>query len=90
MATLSTVTSKGQVTIPIEIRRYMGLEPSDRVTFVVTEAGDVVLRSARSTIERLRGIVSAIPGDSTQDFDAQLRDAMEDFVDRTVAELEGR
>lgn len=90
MSALSTVTSKGQVTIPIEIRRYLGLEPSDRVTFVVSAAGDVVLRSTRATIERHRGSVPALAGDATQNFDEQLRDAMEEFADRSIRELEGR
>lgn len=30
---ISTVTQKGQVTIPAEIRRRLGLETSDRVVF---------------------------------------------------------
>ena len=29
----AAITSKGQVTIPAEIRRRMGLEPKDRVIF---------------------------------------------------------
>lgn len=30
-----SVTRKGQVTIPIKIRRLLGIEPHDRVTFHV-------------------------------------------------------
>lgn len=34
MPELSTVTQKGQVTIPIAIRQYWGLEPQQQVVFV--------------------------------------------------------
>ncbi|MBI5300754.1 MAG: AbrB/MazE/SpoVT family DNA-binding domain-containing protein [Chloroflexi bacterium] len=34
---LTTVTQKGQVTIPLAIRQLLGIKPSDRVTFRVTE-----------------------------------------------------
>ena len=31
----STVSSKGQITVPLEIRRRLGLKEGDRVEFVV-------------------------------------------------------
>ncbi|OGY17535.1 MAG: hypothetical protein A2784_01365 [Candidatus Chisholmbacteria bacterium RIFCSPHIGHO2_01_FULL_48_12] len=33
---LTTVTSKGQVTIPVDIRRHLGLKTGDSVQFVPT------------------------------------------------------
>jgi len=33
----STISSKGQVTVPQEIRKRLGLEPGDRVEFVAEE-----------------------------------------------------
>jgi len=42
----STISSKGQVTVPQEIRLRLGLEPRDRVEFVVEE-GKTVIRRAR-------------------------------------------
>jgi len=41
----TTVSSKGQVTVPIGIRKRLGVKGGDRVRFVVKE-GDVVLRPA--------------------------------------------
>ena len=35
---IGTVTSKGQVTIPIEVREQLGLAPLDKVVFRVTRA----------------------------------------------------
>lgn len=34
MPEFSTITKKGQVTIPVSIRRKLGLKPKQRVTFV--------------------------------------------------------
>lgn len=41
----ATVTSKGQVTIPVEIRKALGLKDGDPVTFTY-EGGVVTIRSA--------------------------------------------
>jgi AbrB family looped-hinge helix DNA binding protein len=51
----STLTSKGQVTIPVEVRRLLGLEPHDKVAFVVDD-GQVRVERARSVAERTAGI----------------------------------
>ncbi len=53
---LTILTGKGQVTIPVEVRRYLGLEPNDKVAFVI-EDGDVRLRRHGSVIERTAGIL---------------------------------
>lgn len=42
----ATVSSKGQITIPAEVRRRLGLERGDRVRFVI-ENGMTILRPAR-------------------------------------------
>jgi antitoxin PrlF len=40
----TALTSKGQVTIPLHIRRQLGLEPGALVRFAVNEAGELVIR----------------------------------------------
>ncbi len=50
----SSLTSKGQVTIPIHIRRLLGLTPRDRVSFVVRD-GRVEIAPAQSVAERTAG-----------------------------------
>jgi len=49
MGHFSTISSKGQLTIPQEIRKRLGLETGDRVEFVVEE-GRTVIRPARQEI----------------------------------------
>lgn len=43
LASMSTLTEKGQTTIPVEIRRQLKLVPGDKVGFEVSE-GRVFLR----------------------------------------------
>ena len=53
----STVTSKGQVTIPKPIRDSMGLQNGDQVDFVEEPDGRIYLRRACFDIEDLRGLL---------------------------------
>lgn len=53
----STVTSKGQTTIPKAIRELLELHPGDRVDFVVEEDGRVVLRPATADVGELEGLL---------------------------------
>ena len=72
------VTSKGQVTIPIEIRHQLDISPETEVEFRV--AGDVVeihkvagsTRRSKRVLERLLG--ARYSGPSTQDLMALTRD----------------
>jgi len=60
----STISSKGQVTIPQEVRRRLGLEPGDRVEFVMEE-GRTIVRPARpeaNPYEKYIGIAGPFPG----------------------------
>ena len=54
MAT-ATITSKGQVTIPVDVRKRLGLKPGDRIDFIVDAGGGVRLRAKKVPIEKLVG-----------------------------------
>jgi AbrB family looped-hinge helix DNA binding protein len=41
---VSTLTSKGQITVPVEIRERLGLRQGDRLVFVLEADGRVVVR----------------------------------------------
>ena len=45
----TTLTSKGQVTIPKHIREALGLQPGSKLTFDVNVAGELVLRAGLQT-----------------------------------------
>lgn len=51
----SAVTSKGQITIPIDVRRSMGLQPQDRVVFTVMPDGTTVMRAKTRSLQELAG-----------------------------------
>lgn len=53
----TTLTSKGQITLPKPIRERLHLKTGDRVSFVVDEEGRVVLAPAASDIRELRGLL---------------------------------
>ncbi len=46
MGRISTISSKGQITVPLEVRDRLGVKGGDRVEFVF-EDGRAVLRPAR-------------------------------------------
>ncbi len=55
--TTSTLTSKGQITLPKEIREHLRLRIGHKVEFLVDRAGNVVLRPRNHDIRALKGIV---------------------------------
>jgi len=54
----STVTSKGQVTIPAEVRKRLGLRSGSRVHFVPTGEGTYQFVPATETVTSLKGIIA--------------------------------
>lgn len=58
---VSTVTSKGQITIPAEIRKKLHLDKGDKLSFVITDAGSIELRvPSYSTIASLAGAAGSL------------------------------
>jgi AbrB family looped-hinge helix DNA binding protein len=53
---ISTLTSKGQVTIPKEIRDALGLKVHDRVNFIERN-GEIVIKPLKGNILDLKGSV---------------------------------
>ncbi len=58
----STITSKGQITIPADIRKAMGLEPQDRVVFTPLLDGTVVMRAKTRSVAQLKGLLKRPKG----------------------------
>jgi len=55
----STLTSKGQITIPKEVRDQMGLKPGDRVDFVKERTGRFSIRPINTDFRSLKGIIKS-------------------------------
>ena len=52
----AAVTSKGQITIPIEVREELGLKTGDRIEFVRSEGGLFFIQPKKGSIMNLRGM----------------------------------
>jgi len=77
---MSTVTSRGQVTIPKRVRDQLGIGPGSEVDFRVTANGEIHLTAEREQMAsaksddrfaRILGIAG--PGPTTDDLMALLR-----------------
>ncbi len=59
------ISSKGQVTIPIEVRKWLGVKAGDKVEFA-RRNGEIVVRPARENKEgvwaKYAGILGDFPG----------------------------
>lgn len=73
---LSTVTAKGQITIPADIRNRFKIQPNDRVDFFVDDERIVI--TPVKTLKQLRGVVTPV---ATGGIAGEREEAM-----RTVAE----
>lgn len=72
----STVTSKGQITVPSEVRRALGLRTGSRVNFIRTESGSYELVPETRTVRALKGSIAgpAVPV-TLDEMDVAIREA---------------
>lgn len=61
----STLTSKGQVTVPKEIRDYLGLQPGSAVAFSLGPHGEVMVVAAETRPPRHKGRLRKLRGTLT-------------------------
>lgn len=54
---IATVSSKGQVTIPKEVRERLGIHQGDRIEFVVDSQGAVSLQPLKRSVRELAGFL---------------------------------
>ena len=52
----ATLTSKGQITIPVQVRNALGLDVGDRVEFVETGAKQFAIVPATGSVRELKGL----------------------------------
>ena len=55
----ATVTTKGQITIPVEIRNALGLQPGERVVFTQLDDGTTIMRAKSRSIVELKGFLKS-------------------------------
>lgn len=73
MAT-AKITSKGQITLPKEVRRRLGIGPGDEVEFVEENGRYVMLKKVRkSPFAQYRGFLKDLKGSDTDEIIRELR-----------------
>ena len=53
----ATVTSKGQVTLPKQVRETLKVKPGDQIDFVLDADGEVRVRAGRFDVRDLKGLL---------------------------------
>jgi antitoxin PrlF len=59
--TSATLTSKGQITIPIQVRTALDLKAGDRIDFLAAGNGKVTLIARNQPIQKLKGMAGKLP-----------------------------
>lgn len=57
----TVMTRKGQITVPVEIRRALGLQEGDRVVVALEGEGRATLQRVESVADRTYGMLSGRP-----------------------------
>lgn len=56
--TAATLTSKGQLTLPKDVRVALGVGPGDRVDFVRMDDGNFAVMPATHAVKSLKGLIA--------------------------------
>ena len=80
---VTTLTSKGQVTIPGELRRALDLKPKDKVVFEFVH-GEVHLKPVRSRL--LAGYGAVKPKTKPEDYRKMRQEVEEEWAEEVAKE----
>lgn len=53
----ATVTTKGQVTIPLAVRNALNLNPGSKIDFIETAGGEFKIVALNQNVQTLKGIL---------------------------------
>src|SRR5512138_3270324 len=74
---VSTISTKNQITLPVHLLRQMGVGPGDRLA-VTLEGGRLVLRARpRDWVEHYAGSLPNLWGETVEEIDAHIREGRE-------------
>lgn len=84
---VTTMTQRGQITVPSEVRRLLGLKPRDKVAFTI-DGDEVRLVPVSFTAASALGSVEPLAGGD--DFDEQIRQAKDERAAKAAQTLSKR
>ncbi len=67
MTLITRVSRDGRTTIPVEIRRRLGLKPGDVVMFTVDESGAVVVEPVNPAVDHVTARFRRVPTPEQED-----------------------
>lgn len=82
----ATITSKGQITIPIEVRKKLGLKAGDRINFFEDEEGKYMFQPKTGSIMDMQGILKRM-GYVPEGFSVSIEEMNQAILNR-AAELD--
>jgi len=86
----ATVTSKGQITIPIQVRRALGLKAGIRIDFYEVANGEYAFRPKTGSIMEMRGCIPRLDYvPSIEDMDRAVLEHVADLDRRTRSDGAG-
>lgn len=86
MKNTSTITKKGQITIPKDIRDDLSLSPSQKVTFY--KDGDRIIVVPVTPISELAGSLKNKSKNATKDLKEIRKKVQEDIAENAIKEME--
>ena len=81
---ISVLTKKWQTTIPKDIRKYLGLEPNDRILYLI-EGEKVILKPMRGNILDLKG--SVLSNEKPIDFNKIRKETKKRVAGKIIKEM---
>ena len=83
---VTTVTQKGQVTIPGELRKALKIQPKDKVAFRLVD-GQLLLRPVNSVVLASFGAVEPIKNEEKYiDYQQHRREIIDEIADEVAGE----
>ncbi|MGI8475864.1 MAG: AbrB/MazE/SpoVT family DNA-binding domain-containing protein [Thermomicrobiales bacterium] len=82
----ASITSQGQVTIPVDVRKTLNLTKPGKIEFVIVD-DEVRIKRPMFTLEEVFGSVPAIPNVSA-DFDQEIDEAVAAHIDEKYGRRE--
>lgn len=76
---LAKISANGQITVPVEVRRMLGLKSGDKILFLQKQNGEIVVYNASS--QAIRKAQSAFTG-AAEEIGVSSEDDIQALVDK--------
>lgn len=79
MSEKATLTSKGQVTIPKEIREYLDLKEGKEIVFIKKGDGVMIRPEVKDPVKELRRLREKLPKLTEKEIDEMIKESKRDW-----------